>query len=99
VFEILVTSGAEADLRRLKARDRRIVVDAIESQLAREPQTPTRNRKVLVGLRPPWDAVPPVWELRVGDFRVFYDVDAEDERVWVRAVLRKPPHRTTEDIL
>jgi mRNA-degrading endonuclease RelE of RelBE toxin-antitoxin system len=99
VFEILVTSGAEADLRGLKARDRRIVVEAIEDQLAREPRTPTRNRKELVGLRPPWDAVPPVWELRVGDFRVFYDVDAGEERVWVRAVLRKPPHRTTEDIL
>jgi len=99
VFEILVTSGAEADLRRLKARDRRVVVDAIERQLVREPQTPTRNRKTLAGLLPPWDAVPPIWELRVGDFRVFYDVVAEEKRVWVRAVLLKPLHRTTEDIL
>jgi len=38
-------------------------------------------------------------ERRVGDWRVFYDVDGEERRVYVRAVRRKPPHRTTEEIL
>ena len=54
---------------------------------------------MLMGLVPPWDAVPPVWELRVGDFRVFYDLDKNDRYVFVRAVREKPPHRTTEEIL
>jgi len=30
---------------------------------------------------------------------VFYDVDEEKMTVHVRAVRRKPPHRTTEEIL
>lgn len=99
MFSILVTTGAESDLRALPARDRKAVVDAIENRLAVEPDVPTRNRKVLAALRPPWEGLDPVWELRVGEFRVFYDVDVEETRVYVRAVRRKPPHRTTEEIL
>ena len=40
-----------------------------------EPDRQTRNRKILVGLVPPWEHIPPVWELRIGEYRVFYDVD------------------------
>ena len=94
-----MTRGAEGDLRGLRPRDRAIVVEAIEVQLSSEPESPARNRKVLVALRPPWSGLDPVWELRVGEFRVFYDVDGEEGRVYVRAVRRKPPHRTTEEIL
>jgi mRNA-degrading endonuclease RelE of RelBE toxin-antitoxin system len=43
--------------------------------------------------------VQPVWELRVGEYRVFYDVDEVGGQVVVRAVRRKPPHKTTEEIL
>jgi mRNA-degrading endonuclease RelE of RelBE toxin-antitoxin system len=48
---------------------------------------------------PPWTAEPPIWELRVGVFRVFYDVATEVDVVYVRTVRREPPHRTTEEIL
>jgi mRNA-degrading endonuclease RelE of RelBE toxin-antitoxin system len=41
----------------------------------------------------------PVWELRIGDFRVFYDIDVEGLVVTVQAIRLKPPDRTTEDIL
>ncbi len=75
------------------------IVDAMERQLAGEPDVPARDRKGLVALRPPWTGLEPVWELRVGEFRVFYDVEAEEGRVYVRAMRRKPPHRTTEEIL
>lgn len=91
--------GAEGDLRDLSARDRRTVLDAIERMLSSDADVPTRNRKVLVALKPPWSGLEPVWELRVGEFRVFYDVDVEEARVYVRAVRRKPPGRTTEEIL
>ncbi len=47
----------------------------------------------------PPDAVPPIWELRVGDWRVFYDVEEKAGKVFVRAVRHKPPHKTTEEIL
>ncbi len=92
-------AGSGGDLRHLSARERKSVVDAMERQLVTGPDVPTRNRKILAAMRPPWTGLDPVWELRVGDFRVFYDLDPEEERVYVRAVRRKPPHRTTEEIL
>jgi len=52
-----------------------------------------------VGLALPWDHQEPVWELRIGEHRVFYDVDEPARRVLVRAIRRKPPQRTTEEIL
>jgi hypothetical protein len=74
-------------------------MDAIATQLLAEPTTPTRNRKLLASLIPPWTAEPPIWELRVGDYRVFYDVSDEEPVVYVRAVRKKPHGRTTEEIL
>jgi hypothetical protein len=52
----------------------------------------------LAGLIPPFEAVAPVWQLSVGEHRIFYDVSADAEKVHVRAVRRKPAHRTTEEI-
>jgi mRNA-degrading endonuclease RelE of RelBE toxin-antitoxin system len=59
----------------------------------------TRNRKMLHGLIPPWQRVEHVWELRIGQYRVFYDVDVATGVVTIRALRRKPPRKTTEDIL
>jgi mRNA-degrading endonuclease RelE of RelBE toxin-antitoxin system len=53
----------------------------------------------LINLVPPWDVAPPVWELRVGQYRVFYDVDEGKKVVYVRAVREKPRGKTTEEIL
>jgi len=44
------------------------------------------------------EAVRPVWQLRVGDFRVFYDVDEQQQEVIVRAIRRKGS-KTTKEIL
>ena len=87
------------DLKSFPVRDQRIILDAIEEQLSHQPDVRTRNRKILINLVPPWHHVPPVWELRVGDYRVFYDVIPEEQAVYVRAVRFKPPHGQTEDIL
>lgn len=73
--------------------------DRIELQLRHEPARESRNRKILVGLIPPWDHLDPVWELRVGEYRIFYDVGEIKSTVFVRAIRRKPPHKTTEEIL
>ena len=59
---------------------------------------PSRNRKELIGLVSPWEQVRPIWELRVGEHRVFYDVDTADREVIVRAIRRKG-RKTTEEIL
>ena len=98
MFAIRFTRGALGDLKRLRSHDRARVVDEIEQCLAEQPQEPRRNRKELMALVPPWEHVPPVWELRVGDYRVFYDVAAEARLVVVRAVRRKG-RSTTEEIV
>jgi mRNA-degrading endonuclease RelE of RelBE toxin-antitoxin system len=75
------------------------ILDEIEKQLAHEPDTRTRNRKLLKNLIPPWQTVAPIWELRVGEYRVFYDVTPTESVVYVRAVRRKQRGTKTEDIL
>jgi mRNA-degrading endonuclease RelE of RelBE toxin-antitoxin system len=99
MFSLEYAEGVAEDLAAMRAFDRSQLLDRIEEQLADQPTTETRNKKILVGLTPPWEHELPVWELRVGEYRVFYDVHEEDRRVTVRAVRRKPPHSTTEDIL
>jgi mRNA-degrading endonuclease RelE of RelBE toxin-antitoxin system len=98
LFAIEFVAEALLELQGLRATDQRRVVNAIETHLAHEPEKTARGRKQLVGISPPWEQVRPVWQLRVGDFRVFYDVDAEDRVVIIRSVRRKGRH-TTEDIL
>ena len=98
MFDILVTTGAEDDIGAGPAKVRRTVVESIERSLTEDADVPDRGRQVRTALRPPWTSVAPVWELRVGGFRVFYDVDGFKSRVYVRAVRRKPPRRTTETV-
>lgn len=50
-------------------------MDAVDEQLPHEPTVETRNRKPM---RP--NPLAP-WELRIGELRVYYDVDEEPERV------------------
>jgi len=99
VYAIRFAVDVVKDLRRLSAFRRKIILEGIETQLSYEPTSPTKNRKLLVNLVPPWDAVPPIWELRVQEYRVFYDVAEEEKLVYVRAIRRKSPGRRTGEIL
>ncbi len=99
VFEIAFVPDAADDLGAMRARDRAWVLDEIDLRLQHDPLAATRRKKPLVGLVPPWEETRALWELRVGEFRVFYDVDAKRRVVWIRRIRRKPPHRTTEDVL
>ena len=99
MFAIEFSEGVVEDLARVRPFERRRILEAIEAQLGDLPTSESRNRKQLRGLVPPFEAVPPIWELRVGNYRVFYDVDDEEQRVDVRAIRRKPPHTRTEEIL
>jgi mRNA-degrading endonuclease RelE of RelBE toxin-antitoxin system len=56
------------------------VLNAVDEQLQHEPAVETRNRKPM---RP--NPLAP-WELRVGDVRVYYEVDAAESVVHVLAV-------------
>jgi mRNA-degrading endonuclease RelE of RelBE toxin-antitoxin system len=98
VFAIRFAEGVEEDLRKTRIYYRNGILDGIEEQLAHEPVFRTKNRKLLENLIPPLQTVTPVWELRVGDYRVFYDVFSNRSVVYVRAVRRKPRGTKTEDI-
>jgi len=99
MYVILFARDVSRDLRKLSVYRQKILFEAIETHPSHEPTAPTRNRKLLVNLIPPWDAVPPIWELRVGEYRIFYDVSEEERTVYVRAIRTKPPGKRTEDIL
>ena len=58
-------------LRALPKASQVLVVDQVDEQLVHQPMLPTRKRKVL---RP--NPIAP-WELRLGDIRVFYEVQEE----------------------
>ena len=82
-YRIEFSIRARENLLQFRKRDQQIVVDAIEVQLVHQPTEPTRHRKLLEeNLLAPW-------ELRVGEFRVFYDADEASEKVIVAAVGRK----------
>ncbi|HXV63456.1 MAG TPA: type II toxin-antitoxin system RelE/ParE family toxin [Vicinamibacteria bacterium] len=98
MYEIEIHEAAEAELDTLRPYDRNRILDDIEEQLEFEPGLVTRRKKVLEAVEPPWDQLGPVWQLSVGDFRVFYDIVEKDRLVIVRAVRKKPAHRTTDEI-
>ncbi len=82
-FRIEFSNRARDNLLGLRKREQQVIVDAIEVHLTREPQKPTRNRKQLEE-----NPLAP-WELRVGDFRAFYDIDAGAATVVIVAIGRK----------
>jgi mRNA-degrading endonuclease RelE of RelBE toxin-antitoxin system len=98
VYTIGIRPPAKAELDRFRVTDQRRITDAIRSNLSYDPTVPSRNRKPLPDLRPGFEHQGEVWELRVGEYRAFYDVSEADRAVRVRAVRYKPPHKTTEEI-
>ena len=98
-YEIVVHELAVKELEPLRAFDRRRVLAEIRGQLTDQPTVATRGRKCLMDLTPSFEHQLPIWELRVGAFRVFYDVEEDEQRVHVRAVRRKEAPQKTEDIV
>jgi len=83
MFRTRFVDSALEDLELLQKHEQRYILSMIEHHLVLEPEMPTRKRKPL---RPNSLST---WELRLGVFRVFYDVDQQDKIVWVKAVGRK----------
>lgn len=90
---------AVRDIKDISPYYRKQILKEIEDSLSYKPLSLSRNRKILINLIPPWDAAPPIWELRVGEYRVFYDVDNAEKVVYIRAVKKKPHGKTTEEVL
>jgi mRNA-degrading endonuclease RelE of RelBE toxin-antitoxin system len=83
MFEVQFSEDAERHLKGFSARDRRLLLDAIEEQLTHQPTVPTRNRQ---HLRPNPLAA---WALRVQEFRVLYTVVEEVVTVLIVAIAVK----------
>jgi mRNA-degrading endonuclease RelE of RelBE toxin-antitoxin system len=98
-FELIIAPSALRELNSFKPFVRRQVRDAIDEQLPFEPAKAARNRKMLAVEQADFEFVPPLWELRVGSHRVFYDIDLDTNTVYVRAIRLKPPHLTTDQLL
>lgn len=81
-FEVKFSSSAEIDLGYYKAFQQRIIIDGVRLHLLADADKPSKRRKKL-GENP----LAP-WELRLGDYRAFYEVE-DDAHVKVVAVGHK----------
>ena len=86
-FAINIADQAADHLDRLQRYAQRVVLDGIELHLRHQPTEETRRIKQL--------RLNPVagWELRLGDYRVLYDVAEEDRVVSVLVVGEKRGNR------
>ena len=75
-YHIRFSDEADKHIASLTARERATLLDRIERQLRDQPTVETRNRKRMhegkAGFIAPW-------ELRVGELRVYYDVQEGPE--------------------
>ena len=72
-FSIRLTESAIEDLDYFRKNERQIISDGIALFLANDANVETRRRKPL---RPNRLAS---WELRIDDYRVFYDLEGDDQ--------------------
>ena len=57
-FQLLLSESLKDDLEEFRTYDRRVILEAIETQLTDSPTVETRTRKLLQNLVPPFEAVP-----------------------------------------
>jgi len=87
-YEIQLKPSAVKDMDRLRKYDATIVGDGMESHLSHHPTRESKSRiKRLKGISDP------DYRLRVGNYRVFYNVHETQRRVDVLRVLHKDQTR------
>ena len=74
-YRIEYSPDVEDHFHALTMRQQSIVLDGVEKQLKHQPTLETRNRKPM---RP--NPMAP-WEMRLGNLRVYYEVEQEPEPV------------------
>ena len=82
-YDIEFMPDAQEQLGSLTARQQAILLDKIQEQLYHRPAEETKQRKKL---RP--NPLAP-WELKVREFRVFFDIDEQAQTVFIIAIGRK----------
>lgn len=83
IYRVTITREARSQLKGFSARDQRIIAEGIAARLLDQP---TAASHAIKALRPnPFAG----FELRIGDFRVLYNVLEEDPEVIIVAMGRK----------
>jgi len=84
-YQVVIAKSAQETFRKLEARWRSFLKEAMRTHLEDEPKQESKSRiKRLRGLRQPQ------YRLRVDRLRVFYDVNDEQGRVEVLGFAMKP---------
>jgi mRNA-degrading endonuclease RelE of RelBE toxin-antitoxin system len=83
MYEIEYTPQAIEDLKYFQKHEQQKILDEILVQLRYQPTVETRNRK---RTRPNIIAR---WELRIGEFRVFYNVEEQVQIVEIQRIGEK----------
>jgi len=86
-FDLKWSPDARDHLSGLSANHRATVVDGAEKHLQDEPNVPAKKRKLLR------ENPLATWELRLGDLRVFYNIDEPNHAVEIVAVGIKERNR------
>lgn len=86
-YKVRFSLDAASEWRSLNRRDRQVVIHQIEMRLTYAPGEETRNLKHLRSNNLA------EWELRVNQFRVFYDIDEQASIVEVVAIGYKRGNR------
>ena len=80
-YRIEYSPDTEDHFRVLTTRQQVTILDTVEEQLQYQPTVENRNRKPM---RP--NPIAP-WELRIGNLRVYYDIEGDPEYVvYIRAI-------------
>lgn len=80
-YDVIFTPVARDHLQRMTARQRAIVLDGVARRLTWQSDVETRNRKLRR------TSQPPLWELRIGPFRVYFELeDSPQPVVYILAV-------------
>jgi len=91
-FELKFAPEVVAHLDVIERKYHRLIEMTLDEQLGYTPDRGTRNRKPL-DQPAPFDAT---WELRFGPnnrFRAFYEIDFEENTVWILAIGLKEGNR------
>ncbi len=90
-YDIQYADEAVEDLRAMRAFDQRAVLEGVEIHLLHQPKFISKSRIKLMN-QPFWSQ----FRLRVGDFRIYYDVDDDARVVSVLRILMKTTDQTPE---
>ncbi len=83
MYEIIYTQASLADLKWFKKHEQVQIIDAINTHLKYQPDRETRNLKRMKS------NLYAQWELRIGNFRILYNIEQEVQIVEIQRLGEK----------